>query len=210
MRRRAGFGGLPSRRTVVARGTHHRNRRAPQCREVDPLQRADEERRPRGELSLRDDRAQRGSGRRTDPRCRCSPSSSTPPRCCRRAFSSSTSRASSAARLRVRAWKQVLVPYPRGGSDLPGDASLRRRRRHPVEGRLSPADDISTIQTELVLADLQTVEKAVPRLEKEARLKKENATMLAAVREAQAALGGRARRSTRQPTVDKSCCVSSC
>ncbi len=59
-----------------------------------------------------------------------------------------------------------------------------------VEGKVSPADDISTIQTELILADLQTVEKALPRLEKEARLKKENAAILEAVREAQAALDG--------------------
>jgi GTP-binding protein YchF len=54
-----------------------------------------------------------------------------------------------------------------------------------VDGKVSPADDISTIQTELILADLQTVEKAIPRLEKEARLKKESAVVLEAVREAQ-------------------------
>jgi GTP-binding protein YchF len=57
-----------------------------------------------------------------------------------------------------------------------------------VEGKVSPADDLSTIQTELILADLQTVEKALPRLEKEARLKKENAAVLEAVREGRAAL----------------------
>ncbi|MGH3915189.1 MAG: redox-regulated ATPase YchF [Pseudonocardiaceae bacterium] len=38
-----------------------------------------------------------------------------------------------------------------------------------VEGRVDPADDIATIETELVLADLQTLERALPRLEKEAR-----------------------------------------
>jgi ribosome-binding ATPase len=53
-----------------------------------------------------------------------------------------------------------------------------------VDGKVSPADDISTIQTELILADLQTVEKALPRLEKEARIKKENVAVLEAVREA--------------------------
>ncbi len=57
-----------------------------------------------------------------------------------------------------------------------------------VEGTVSPSDDISTIETELILADLQTVEKALPRLEKEARLKKENAAILDGVREAQTAL----------------------
>ncbi|WP_460665509.1 redox-regulated ATPase YchF [Kribbella swartbergensis] len=54
-----------------------------------------------------------------------------------------------------------------------------------VDGKVSPADDISTIQTELILADLQTVEKAIPRLEKEARLKKERGVVLEAVRTAQ-------------------------
>ena len=57
-----------------------------------------------------------------------------------------------------------------------------------VEGEVNPANDISTIQTEMILADLQTVEKAIPRLEKEARGRKEMAGVLAAAREAQAAL----------------------
>ena len=59
-----------------------------------------------------------------------------------------------------------------------------------VDGRVDPASDISTIQTELVLADLQTVEKAVPRLEKEARGKKELLPVVAAAKEAQEALEG--------------------
>ena len=42
-----------------------------------------------------------------------------------------------------------------------------------VEGKVWPSGDIETIETELVLADLQTMEKAVPRLEKEARIVKE-------------------------------------
>ena len=42
-----------------------------------------------------------------------------------------------------------------------------------VDGEVNPANDISTIQTELALADLQTLEKAIPRLEKEAKGKKE-------------------------------------
>ncbi len=57
-----------------------------------------------------------------------------------------------------------------------------------VEGQVDPAGDISTIQTELILADLQTVEKAVPRLEKEARGRKELAPVVAAAKDAQAAL----------------------
>src|SRR5688572_30742952 len=41
-----------------------------------------------------------------------------------------------------------------------------------VEGRVSPQDDIETINTELVLADLQTLENAIPRIEKEVKGKK--------------------------------------
>jgi GTP-binding protein YchF len=47
-----------------------------------------------------------------------------------------------------------------------------------VDGKVSPASDIETIHTELILADLQTLEKAVPRLEKEARIKKESKPLL--------------------------------
>ena len=43
-----------------------------------------------------------------------------------------------------------------------------------VDGKVSPSSDIETIHTELILADLQTLEKAVTRLEKEARIKKES------------------------------------
>ncbi|MEU6645765.1 redox-regulated ATPase YchF [Saccharomonospora sp. NPDC046836] len=42
-----------------------------------------------------------------------------------------------------------------------------------VDGTVDPLSDIETINTELILADLQTLEKALPRLEKEARTKKE-------------------------------------
>lgn len=41
-----------------------------------------------------------------------------------------------------------------------------------VDGRVDPATDIATIATELILADLQTIEKALPRLEKEGRKSK--------------------------------------
>ncbi|MGH3761163.1 redox-regulated ATPase YchF [Actinophytocola sp.] len=42
-----------------------------------------------------------------------------------------------------------------------------------VEGKVDPSGDIETVNTELILADLQTLEKALPRLEKEARTRKE-------------------------------------
>jgi GTP-binding protein YchF len=38
-----------------------------------------------------------------------------------------------------------------------------------VDARVDPAGDIETVNTELILADLQTVENRLPRLEKEAR-----------------------------------------
>jgi GTP-binding protein YchF len=38
-----------------------------------------------------------------------------------------------------------------------------------VEGRIDPRGDIETIETELILADLQTLDKAIVRLEKESR-----------------------------------------
>ena len=47
-----------------------------------------------------------------------------------------------------------------------------------VEGKVSPRDDIETINTELILADLQTLEKAVPRLEKEVKGKKAEKSLL--------------------------------
>ena len=57
-----------------------------------------------------------------------------------------------------------------------------------VDGRVSPSEDIETINTELILADLQTIEKALPRLQKEARLKKGGAEQVAAIEEAQRVL----------------------
>jgi ribosome-binding ATPase len=53
-----------------------------------------------------------------------------------------------------------------------------------VDGRVDPASDMETINTELALADLQTIEKAIPRLEKEARVTKEKAPVLEAVKAA--------------------------
>jgi len=57
-----------------------------------------------------------------------------------------------------------------------------------VTGRVDPADDIEVIHTELILADLQTLEKAVPRLDKEVKGKKTDKAVLAAATAAQALL----------------------
>jgi ribosome-binding ATPase len=58
-----------------------------------------------------------------------------------------------------------------------------------VDGRIDPADDIATVETELVLADLQTVDRALPRLEKEARTHpRERRAMLAAAQAAREVL----------------------
>jgi ribosome-binding ATPase len=57
-----------------------------------------------------------------------------------------------------------------------------------VDGAVNPGSDIETIRTELILADLQTLEKALPRVEKEARIKKEKQPMLTAFLEAKKVL----------------------
>ncbi|WP_124039028.1 redox-regulated ATPase YchF [Neoactinobaculum massilliense] len=53
-----------------------------------------------------------------------------------------------------------------------------------VEGRVDPKDDIEIISTELILADLQTMEKTVPRLEKEVRGNKTEKDVLTAAQHA--------------------------
>jgi GTP-binding protein YchF len=54
-----------------------------------------------------------------------------------------------------------------------------------VDGKVSPKDDIETINTELILADLQTIEKVLPRLQRESRIKKDIGPKVAAVEAAQ-------------------------
>ncbi len=57
-----------------------------------------------------------------------------------------------------------------------------------VEGRVHPAEDIATVNTELILADLQTVDSRLTKLTKEARVKPGLAPTLAAVEGARAVL----------------------
>ena len=56
-----------------------------------------------------------------------------------------------------------------------------------VAGRSTPRTTSRSIHTELILADLQTLEKAVPRLEKEVKGKKTDRAVLDAAVAAQAA-----------------------
>ncbi len=59
-----------------------------------------------------------------------------------------------------------------------------------VDGRVDPRADIEVIETELILADLQTLEKALPRLEKEARNNKDRKPVHEAAVAAQTVLDG--------------------
>ena len=57
-----------------------------------------------------------------------------------------------------------------------------------VDGRVDPMSDIDVIATELILADMETVEKAIPRLEKDSRKNKELVAQLEEAKKALAVL----------------------
>jgi ribosome-binding ATPase len=57
-----------------------------------------------------------------------------------------------------------------------------------VEGKVAPKDDIDTVNTELVLADLQTLEKRLVKLEAEAKKEPQLKLLLAAANKARAIL----------------------
>lgn len=57
-----------------------------------------------------------------------------------------------------------------------------------VDGKVDPASDLETINTELILADLETIEKAAARYEKEVKGKKIGPEVLATALEAKAVL----------------------
>jgi ribosome-binding ATPase len=54
-----------------------------------------------------------------------------------------------------------------------------------VAGEVDPAEDIEVVHTELILADLQTLERAIPRLDKEVKGKKTDRAVLEAALAAQ-------------------------
>lgn len=71
------------------------------------------------------------------------------------------------------------------------------------ESSVDPASDMDTIQTELVLADLGTLERAIPKLEKEARRDKANAPRLAIAQRLQAWLNEGNRAATLDMTEEE-------
>jgi GTP-binding protein YchF len=71
-----------------------------------------------------------------------------------------------------------------------------------VDGRIDASSDMETINTELILADLQTLEKAIPRLEKEARTQKDRRPALEAAQKAKAILDSGRTMFSAQSEVD--------
>ena len=69
-----------------------------------------------------------------------------------------------------------------------------------VDGRVDPASDVETIKTELILADLGTLERALPRLEKDAKRDAALARKLAVARRLEAWLGQGHRARTMEMT----------
>ena len=57
-----------------------------------------------------------------------------------------------------------------------------------VANKVSPKDDLEVINTELILADMETIDKALPRYEKTVKLKQAEPIVLETAREARAAL----------------------
>ncbi|HEX3592478.1 MAG TPA: redox-regulated ATPase YchF [Pseudonocardiaceae bacterium] len=73
-----------------------------------------------------------------------------------------------------------------------------------VDGAIDPVSDIETINTELILADLQTLDRALARLEKEARTRKEARPALENAKAARTVLDGGQTLFAAQSTVDLS------
>ena len=72
-----------------------------------------------------------------------------------------------------------------------------------VEGRVDPADDVEIINTELILADMGTLERAIPKLEKEVKRDKEMAPKLAIALRLQEWLNEGNRAATMEMTDDE-------
>ena len=72
-----------------------------------------------------------------------------------------------------------------------------------VAGKVDPQSDVETIKTELILADMATIEKAIPRLEKEAKRDKAGAAKLEAAKKVLAGLNEGHRARTLELTDDE-------
>ena len=103
----------------------------------------------------------------------------------RRRSTSSTSRASCAARREGEGLgNKFLANIRESDAICQVIRAFKDENVVHVDGKVSPKDDIETINTELILADLQTIEKVLPRLQKESRIKKDIAPKVKAVEEA--------------------------
>lgn len=76
-----------------------------------------------------------------------------------------------------------------------------------VDGKVDPASDVETIKTELVLADLATLEKSIPKLEKEVRRDKDLMPRLEVAKRLQAWLNEGKRAATMDMTDDERVCA---
>ena len=169
------YGAWPSRQEPARRNSElygltrlavrepvYRNRRSAQRRQVHPVQRADQGRGARRELPVRHDRAERRRGRRARPAARRAGEAvqarrgSCPPRC-----GSPTSPGWSRAPREGQGLGNQFLGHIRETDAI---CQVVRVFRDPdvtrVEGSAEPEGDIETVVTELILADLQTLEKA--------------------------------------------------
>ena len=76
-----------------------------------------------------------------------------------------------------------------------------------VDGKVNPVSDVETIKTELILADIGTIEKALPRLEKEAKRDKAAAAKLATAQKVLEGLNEGHRARTLQLSEDEQAAV---
>ena len=72
-----------------------------------------------------------------------------------------------------------------------------------VAGKVDPASDVDTIKTELILADIATIEKALPRLEKDAKRDKTLALKFETAKKVLGGLNGGHRARTLDLTEDE-------
>ena len=72
-----------------------------------------------------------------------------------------------------------------------------------VAGKVNPQSDVETIKTELILADIATIEKAIPRLEKDAKRDKAGVLKLETAKKALAGLNEGHRARTLDLTEDE-------